>query len=107
MSNSFTLEVSGTFTTTVGVDYTAADGQALTHIDLPWRHDTLPTSAGTLYLNAVHLGDETGELTCRIIRDGEVIAAMTNNGAPNSISRISCHVTAIVAADGAVQSTDA
>lgn len=107
MSNVFTLEVSGTFTSGVGVDYSAVDGQALTHIDLPWRHETRPTSTGMLYMNATHLGDETGELTCRIIRDGQVIAAMTNNGTPNGISRISCHVTAIVAGDGTVQSTDA
>lgn len=105
VGNSFVLEVSGTFTAGVGVDYSAVDGKAQTDVDLPWRHETQPTPEGMLYLNAVHFGSDTGELTCRIIRDGQVVAAMTNNGTPNAISRVNCHVTAIVQADGTVQST--
>ncbi|SIH26022.1 Uncharacterised protein [Mycobacteroides abscessus subsp. abscessus] len=104
MGQSFVLEVSGTFTSGVGVDFSAADGQALTHVDLPWRHETAPTPTGLLYISAVHMGDEAGELTCRILRDGQVIAAMTNNGKPNPIARVSAHVSATLVGAGIWQS---
>jgi hypothetical protein len=81
-----TYEVSGDADRAGNITYSADENLNLSQregVTLPWTTDiALPGTfpAATLALTAQSGGEGPGEITCRILRDGEVLSESTSRG---------------------------